>query len=122
PATGLSNGDTGIVFRAEDGGRNVLFPQLRDDAGKARVLPPGRLPDHESVFAMTVHRAQGSEYQDVMVVPGEEDSAILTRELLYTAVTRARRTVAIHGSEDEIRAALANRTRRLSGLFDALTA
>ncbi|MDE0239648.1 MAG: exodeoxyribonuclease V subunit alpha [bacterium] len=122
PATGLSNGDTGIVFRAEDGGRNVLFPQLRDDAGKARVLPPGRLPDHESVFAMTVHRAQGSEYQDVMVVPGGEDSAILTRELLYTAVTRARRTVAIHGGDDEIRAALANRTRRLSGLFDALTA
>ncbi len=121
PATGLSNGDTGIVFPVEGGGRNVLFPQLRDDSGNARVLPPGRLPDHESVFAMTVHRAQGSEYQDVTVVPGGEDSPILTRELLYTAVTRARRTVTIHGSEDEIRAALANRTRRLSGLFDTLT-
>lgn len=121
PATGLSNGDTGIVFPAEGGGRSVLFPQLRDAAGNVLVLPPGLLPDHESVFAMTVHRAQGSEYLDVTVVPGGEDSPILTRELLYTAVTRARRTVTIHGSEDEIRAALANRTRRVSGLFDALT-
>ncbi len=122
PSTGLSNGDTGIVVPADGGGRHVLFPQLRDAAGKARILPPGRLPDHESVFAMTVHRAQGSEYQDVRVVPGDADSAILTRELLYTAVTRARRTVTVHGSEGEIRAALNNQTRRLSGLCDALTA
>ncbi len=120
PATGLSNGDTGIVFPAGRA-RRVLFPQLRDDTGHALVLPAGRLPDHESVFAMTVHRAQGSEYQDVVFVPGGEESPILTRELLYTAVTRARRTVTIHGSENEIRAALANRTRRRSGLFDALT-
>ena len=91
-------------------------------AGNALVFPPVRLPDLESVFAMTVHRAQGSEYQDVAVVPGGEESPVLTRELLYTAVTRARQTVTIHGSEAEIRAALANRTRRLSGLFDALTA
>ena len=121
PATGLSNGDTGIVILARDGGRTVLFPQLRDAAGNALAFPPVRLPAHESVFAMTVHRAQGSEYQDVAVVPGGEESPILTRELLYTAVTRARRTVTVHGSEDEIRAALANRTRRLSGLFDVLT-
>ncbi len=121
PATGLSNGDTGIVVPAEGGARRVLFPQLRDDRGDALRLPPGRLPDHESVFAMTVHRSQGSEYRDVTVVPGGEESPILTRELLYTAVTRARHTVTIHGSEDELRAALARRTRRVSGLFDALT-
>lgn len=121
PATGLSNGDTGIVVPAEGSTRRVLFPQLRDDRGDALRLPPGRLPDHESVFAMTVHRSQGSEYRDVTVVPGGEESPILTRELLYTAVTRARRTVTIHGSEDELRAALARRTRRVSGLLDALT-
>ena len=121
-STGLSNGDTGIVVSAHGGGRHVLFPQLRDAAGKARTLPPGRLPDHENVFAMTVHRAQGSEYRDVVVVPGGGDSPLLTRELLYTAVTRARGTVTVHGSEDEIRASFANQTRRISGLRDALTA
>ncbi len=121
PATGLSNGDTGIVVPADGDGRNVVFPQLRDDGGNALRIPAGRLPDHESVFAMTVHRAQGSEYRDVTIIPGEEESRILSRELLYTAVTRARRTVTIHGSEPEIRAALARRTRRASGLLDALT-
>ena len=105
----------------EDGRRIVAFPQLRDAKGEALRFPPGRLPDHESVFAMSVHRAQGSEYDEVTVVPGGEESRVLTRELLYTAVTRARRTVTIHGSEDEIRAALARPTRRRSGLFDALT-
>ena len=91
PATGLSNGDTGIVFPVEGGGRNVLFPQLRATTAATRVSSlRGRLPDHESVFAMTVHRAQGSEYQDVTVVPAGRTLRSSPRELLYTAVTRAR--------------------------------
>ena len=70
PRLGLSNGDTGIVFPGAPGERHVLFPDLRDNKGMALVVPIGRLPDHESFFAVTVHRAQGSEYDEVVIIPG----------------------------------------------------
>ncbi len=116
---GVSNGDTGIVV---DGGRSVLFPGLPGADGRALLVPPGRLPDHESFFATTVHRAQGSEFDDVAVIPGPADSRLSTRELLYTAVTRARRRVIVHGTADSVRAAVGRRTRRFSGLPDLLAA
>ena len=110
--TGLSNGDTGVVVRDEGGRTRVWFPELRDVGGGPRLVSPARLPPHESFFALTVHRAQGSEYDEVAVVLGPADSRVATRELLYTAVTRARRRVVIHGSEESVAAAVERVTER----------
>ena len=120
PRTRLSNGDTGVVLRDSTGRAQVWFPELEDADGGPRMVPPARLPPHESFFALTVHRAQGSEYDEVAVVPGPADSRVATRELLYTAVTRARRRVVVYGSEDSVAAAVERPTKRSSGLRDAL--
>ena len=120
PRTGLSNGDTGSVLRDADGRIQVWFPELEDAEGRPRLVSPARLPPHESFFAVTVHRAQGSEYDEVAVVPGPAESRVATRELLYTAVTRARRRVVVYGTEESVRAAVERGTARSSGLRDAL--
>ena len=120
PRTGLSNGDTGIVLRDAAGRRRVWFPELDEPERGPRLVAPARLPPHESFFAVTVHRAQGSEYDEVAVVPGPAESRVATRELLYTAITRARRRVIVYGSEASVRAAVGRSTDRSSGLRDAL--
>ena len=120
PRAGLSNGDTGVVVRDAAGRPRVWFPELRGDDGGPRLVSPARLPPHESFFALTVHRAQGSEYDEVAVVLGPSDSRVATRELLYTALTRARRRVVVHGSEESVAAAVERVTERSSGLPDAL--
>ena len=120
PRTGLSNGDTGIVVRDADDRTRVWFPELEDTSGQPRLVAPARLPPHESFFAVTVHRAQGSEYDEVAVVLGPAQSRVATRELLYTAVTRARRRVVVYGSEESVEAAIQRVTERFSGLRDAL--
>lgn len=120
PRTGLSNGDTGIVVRDADHRIRVWFPELEDAEGRSRLVAPARLPPHESFFAVTVHRAQGSEYDEVVVVPGPVESRVATRELLYTAVTRARRRVVVYGSEESVVAAVGRATQRYSGLREAL--
>ena len=120
PRTGLSNGDTGIVVRDADDRIRVWFPELEDAEGRPRLVAPARLPPHESFFAVTVHRAQGSEYDEVAVVLGPAESRVATRELLYTAVTRARRRVVVYGSEESVVAAVGRATERYSGLQEAL--
>ena len=122
PRTGLSNGDTGFVLRDADQRIRVRFPELRDAEGRPRLVAPSRLPPHESFFAVTVHRAQGSEYDEVAVALGPAESRIATRELLYTAVTRARRRVVVYGSEESVAAAVERATERSSGLRDVLRA
>ena len=121
PRTGLSNGDTGVAVRGTDGRARVWFPELRAADGGPRLVAPARLPPHESFFALTVHRAQGSEYDEAAVVLGPAESRVATRELLYTAVTRARRRVVVHSSEESVTAAVGSVTARASGLRDALT-
>ena len=121
--TGLSNGDTGIVVLGPDGIRRVWFPDLTPASAADRFLvAPARLPEHESFFALTVHRAQGSEYDEVAFIPGPAESRVNTRELLYTALTRAREKVTIHGDPLAIRSAIARKTERASGLLDRLAA
>ena len=120
PRTRLSNGDTGVVLRDADGRVQVWFPELEDAEGGPRLVPPARLPPHESFFALTVHRAQGSEYDEVAVAPGPADSRVATRELLYTAVTRARRRMVVYGAAESVAAAVERPTERSSGLRDAL--
>jgi exodeoxyribonuclease V alpha subunit len=106
--TGLYNGDTGVVVATPDGPR-VAFP--------ARApLAPSRLAEVATVHAMTVHRGQGSQFARVTVVLPPAESPLLTRELLYTAVTRAREFVRVVGSEAAVRAAVARPVSRASGL------
>ena len=107
---GIFNGDLAFVTGA---GHDAHF-------GKGRTLPLSRLPAHSPVFALTVHKSQGSEYDDVVIVLPSEPSAVTTRELLYTAVTRARSTVTIVGTAHVWKAAVSRRVERSSGLADKL--
>ena len=117
--TGLSNGDTGVVVGDGEGRRQVWFPDLAS-GGERFLVSPSRLPEHESFFALTVHRAQGSEYDEVVFIPGDPESRVSTRELFYTAVTRARQKVTVLADEDAVRATVQRTTSRASGLSDRL--
>ncbi|EOM77575.1 exodeoxyribonuclease V subunit alpha [Rhodococcus rhodnii] len=108
----IYNGDTGVVVQLPDGSLGAAFARGHE----AMVIPPSRLADTHTVYAMTIHRSQGSQYDVVSVVLPEESSSLLTRELLYTAVTRARRHVRILGSEEAVRAGVRRRVLRASGL------
>ncbi|WP_251140878.1 exodeoxyribonuclease V subunit alpha [Cellulomonas dongxiuzhuiae] len=110
--TGLSNGDTGVVVADGEGGVVAAFGEPR----APRLVRPHRLPAVETVHAMTVHRAQGSQFALVTVVLPPASSPLLTRELLYTAITRAREHVRVVGSADAVRAAVERPVRRASGL------
>lgn len=113
---GLFNGDVGVVVRDEHGRLRVCF----EGAEGSRFLSPGRLPPHETVFATTVHKSQGSEFDAVSIVLPEAASALVGRELIYTAVTRARRRVDLFSPLEVIRGALARTVQRPSGLRSAL--
>ena len=113
---GLYNGDTGVVIRGADHRPRVYF----SSGSGVRSFSPYLLEGAQTVFAMTVHKAQGSQFEAVSVVLPPEDSPLLTRELLYTAVTRASRRVDLIGPEASVRRAIAQRARRASGLRDRL--
>lgn len=115
---GLFNGDVGIVHRDTEGGDAAAYFFGAD--GRLRRISPSRLPPHETAFAMSVHRAQGSEFDEVAVLLPDRVSPVVTRELLYTAVTRARRKVTIYATPEIVAAAIARPTERASGLRDAL--
>jgi exodeoxyribonuclease V alpha subunit len=115
----LYNGDIGVVFPdAEANGEMRVF--FADGNGRVRKFSPSRLPAHETVFAMTIHKSQGSEFGAVLLILPGDDAPILTRELIYTGLTRARDRVEIWSTESVLRAALARRASRTSGLRDAL--
>lgn len=114
--TGLSNGDTGVVLTDPEGDRVVAF----GDPKSPFLVRPHRLPEVEPVLAMTVHKAQGSQFGSVSVLLPGAGSRLLTRELLYTAITRARQRVRIIGTEAAVRAAVGRPIRRASGLREPL--
>jgi len=118
-SAGLSNGDIGIV-RERPGVPGEAAVYFSDGEGGTRAFPPLRLPEHETAFATTVHKAQGSEFDTVIVVLPERPTRVLTRELVYTALTRARTHVELWGDREVFAAAVGNPTRRMSGLHDAL--
>jgi exodeoxyribonuclease V alpha subunit len=117
---GLFNGDIGVALSAASGGSEDLTVFFQDAAGGLRRCPPHRLPEHETVFAMTVHKSQGSEFDEVLLSLPEEDSPVLSRELIYTALTRARRRFTLVGRREVLAAAIERRIERTSGLRDAL--
>ncbi|HEV7732907.1 MAG TPA: exodeoxyribonuclease V subunit alpha [Candidatus Binatia bacterium] len=113
----LWNGDVGVTLPDAHGRLRVWF-EAAD--GSMRDVSPVRLPAHETVWAMTVHKSQGSEFDRVVLVLPPRASRVTTRELLYTGLTRARRHVAVWGTEAVFMDAVAARLERASGLRDAL--
>jgi exodeoxyribonuclease V alpha subunit len=115
----LFNGDTGIVWWSEGGVSLVYFP---DETGGIRTVARERLPEHEPVFALTIHKSQGSEFDHVLMVLPDQASPVLTRQLFYTGLTRARKSVRILAPEGILRATIAAQLQRGSGLTEALRA
>jgi len=108
---GVNNGDIGVVINTP-GGLIAAFERV----GQPLLVHPSKLSSVETAYAMTIHRSQGSQYTTVSVILPTRDSALLTRELLYTAITRARRHVRVIGTTDAIVAAVDRQVPRASGL------
>ena len=113
PLLQLFNGDLGLALPDAQGVLQVWFPAPGE---LFRAVAPARLPPHETAFALTIHKSQGSEFDRVLVLLPAGAHRVLTRELLYTAVTRAREGVTLAGGADALAAAIGTPTRRVSGL------
>ena len=113
----LFNGDTGLVLPDAEGTLMVWFA---DSDGGFRAVSPVRLPAHETAFATTVHKAQGSEFESALLLLPSKPSRVVTRELLYTGVSRARRYGMIVSGAEVLAKAIGSPTRRHSGLIDRL--
>ncbi|MCW8155534.1 exodeoxyribonuclease V subunit alpha [Stutzerimonas stutzeri] len=114
-ALGLFNGDIGLCLRTEQGLR-VFF---EGDDGY-RGFAPARLPSHDSAFAMTVHKSQGSEFAEVLLALPEQPSPLLTRSLFYTGITRAKHKVEIWALPARLAEAVNTRAERAAGLAERL--
>ncbi|MGL4832450.1 MAG: ATP-dependent DNA helicase, partial [Propionibacteriaceae bacterium] len=115
PDLDLANGDTGIVVATDSG------PQVACARGQGlQFYQPGQLDAVHTLFAMTIHKSQGSQFDDVSVILPGTQSPLLTRELVYTAVTRAAQRLWLYGEEDALRTAIATPALRASGLQDRL--
>lgn len=116
---GLFNGDLGLILPDPDAGGQLraFFPS---GAGVYRKIAPARLPEHQTAYAMTVHKSQGTEFDRVLLLLPGEEGGHLARELIYTGISRARHSVALWGGRELFAAAVARRTVRESGLSEAL--
>ncbi len=115
--TGLRNGTVGIIRGADDGSRRFY---ARSAAGEIQSHALAQLPEHSPAWAITIHRSQGSEYDDVLVILPRGESPLATRELLYTAITRAKKRVYIAGFLDAVRGAVETKSKRVTLLESAL--
>jgi len=116
---GLYNGDVGLVRR---GTGLALMAFFEDQDGTLKSYPASYLSHYETVFAMTIHKSQGSEFDHVVVLlPEKQARKLLTRELLYTAVTRAKRKVVVQSSRESLEHCLENTVSRASGLFERIS-
>lgn len=112
----LFNGDIGVaLFQGKE-----LRVYFEDADGQVRGFAPGRLPEHETVYAMTVHKSQGSEFDEVLLLLPEAESPVLDRPLVYTAITRARHKADIRGTAPVLEAAIKRPPVRSSGLGERL--
>jgi exodeoxyribonuclease V alpha subunit len=108
----LFNGDIGVVMRDNEGQLSAFF--VIDNALK--VVPLNRLPAHDTAFAMTIHKSQGSEFEHVAVLLPDVKSPVLNRELLYTAITRAKQSVLVLSPTAVLEHAVLHQHQRQSGL------
>lgn len=114
----LYNGDMGVIRKDDNDNYRAYF---LDKENEVRSFVPGLLPDVETVFAMTIHKSQGSEYNKVLVIlPDNKDNPLLTRELLYTAITRAKDEVIIQGTLEVILETISKEVKRASGITKRL--
>ncbi|MEF3076558.1 exodeoxyribonuclease V subunit alpha [Methylobacter sp. Wu1] len=117
PALQLYNGDIGICLPDHDqSGKLMVFFQRAD--GSVKKYLPARVPHCETVFAMTIHKSQGSEFEEVLIALPDAVNPVLTKELLYTAITRARKTVKLVADEAVFVATVGRRVERITGLVD----
>ncbi len=116
PELELFNGDFAFVVNRDDSAIAVLS---RDSAQVTEVAA-SRLPRHSPAYALSVHKSQGSEFEEVLVVMPDADAPLLTREMLYTAVSRARKRIRIVGPPEVIMSAVSRRAERFSGLVDRI--
>lgn len=117
---GLFNGDTGLIVREEEPGQGerAVFGL---EGGDLRFFHPAQLPAHETAYATSVHKSQGSEFENVVLILPEKPSRVLSRELIYTAASRARKGVEIWGSATVLEAAILRQVKRFSGLSERLS-
>jgi len=115
----LRNGDIGIALPNPEQNGELYIYFLSEDQS-IRKIPPSRLPAYETVFATTVHKSQGSEFDKVLLIMPNKVSEILTRELFYTAITRAKEQFTVWGREGLIRKTISQQIKRSSGLRDRL--
>jgi len=106
-----------VLVNTESGQMRAAFP---GQDGQVRYVLPSRLPTHETAFAMTVHKSQGSEFNRVQLLLPERWQGVITRELIYTAITRARDHFYLMSGRECWQRGLGNRVERASGLRDAL--
>lgn len=116
-ALSLFNGDVGVLLEDEEG---ALMSFFRTEDGTIRKVSPLRLPFSEPAFAMTIHKAQGSEFDEVLTILPARDTRLLTRELLYTAISRARKKVELWSGEQVFAQAVSRRVERASGIGENL--
>jgi len=137
----LFNGDIGIAmmvtgndgreelrvcFVAADSGSSKMGSSIMDTSkskannSHVRQLLPTRLPAHETAFAMTVHKSQGSEFTDVALVLPENHSPVISRELIYTAITRGKKSFSLYSNDEVLMAGVNSKIERASGLRDLL--
>jgi exodeoxyribonuclease V alpha subunit len=113
----LYNGDIGLCLPDKDqGGKLMVFFQRAD--GSIKKYLPARLPHCETVFAMTIHKSQGSEFDNVLIVLPDVINPVLTKELLYTAITRAKKTVKLVATESVFLQTVGQKVARITGLVD----
>lgn len=122
---GLMNGDVGVALRVPDENGELhlrvafeVAGETGDAGSRIRFILPSRLGERETVYAMTVHKSQGSEFDHAALVLPDEPSAVLTRELLYTGITRARRWFSLQGSWPIIEQSIGQPVHRHSGLYE----
>jgi exodeoxyribonuclease V alpha subunit len=117
---GLFNGDIGIIWNETESAGQRLLACFYTQSGQIRHFLPDRLPEHETAYALTVHKSQGSEFESVIFLLPDHESPVITRELLYTGISRARNQVAVWGVKKLMDVALSRTIRRDSGLRDML--
>ncbi len=116
----LFNGDMGVAMASGKDAASQVTVFFPNGTGGIKAIASSQLPPHETAYAMTVHKSQGSEFDHVVLVLPNRNIPLLTRELIYTAITRARQSVAIWGSEQRLRQGIEQFTRRTSGLGSLL--
>ena len=113
----LFNGDVGVMAEDRDGKLQVYFPGVN---GELRALSPILIPESKLAFAVTIHKSQGSEFNDVLLVMPEKHAKVLAKELVYTGITRAKENIAVWSKDTVFKQAVKTQITRTSGLAEAL--